>query len=186
MESTVQLPKSEQMPGWAFVLMKFSMRLRDLVSPPAKSLNHFGILPGQTVIDYGCGPGRYIKTASKLVGQNGKVYAVDIHEMAISCVCNLKKRKHLDNVYPVKAIKYFVPIQENKADLIYVLDVFHMVSNPIEFLNEVHRLCKEKGRIILEDGHQKRKVTLEKVKLSGRFQIKREDSKHIELQPKYK
>ncbi len=186
MDSTIDLPKSEHMPSWGFTLMKFFMKTMDLFKAPGRQLNEFQILPGQTVIDYGCGPGRYIKTASKLVGENGKVLAVDIHEMAIQCVCNLIRKKHLDNVYPVKANRYFVPIQENTADLIYVLDVFHMISKPVQFLNEIHRLVKPAGRVILEDGHQKRSTTLDKLHASGRFRIKAERPKHLELEPMYK
>lgn len=186
MESTVRLNRHEYMPGWAFKLMVLTMRFRDLFKAPSNKLNNFGISSGDILIDYGCGPGRYLKKASKLVGPKGKVYAVDIHEIAMNCIIKLKKKRHLDNVYPTKADHYFVPIQENKADLIYVLDVFHMISNSNEFLNELHRLIKPKGRLILEDGHQKRSVTKDKILSNGRWRINTENKKHLELKAKYK
>ncbi|MCK5821416.1 MAG: class I SAM-dependent methyltransferase, partial [Bacteroidales bacterium] len=163
MESTIALPHREHMPKWAFQLMKLSMKFRDLFISPANILNSFGIHQGDIVIDYGCGPGRYVKKASSLVGPDGRVYAVDIHELAYKCVTRLAKRKKLTNVYPVKANRYFAAIQESKADVIFVLDAFHLISQPNEFLNELHRLVKPTGRIILEDGHQKRSKTLIKV-----------------------
>ncbi|MBT7092841.1 MAG: methyltransferase domain-containing protein [Bacteroidetes bacterium] len=98
----------------------------------------------------------------------------------------MAKRNKLHNVYPTKANRYFVPIQENKADLIYVLDVFHMVSQPDEFLNELHRLVKTEGTVILEDGHQKRSKTIDKVKNNGRWHIVSENKKHLNLKPRFK
>jgi len=38
---------------------------------------------GMTVVDYGCGPGRYSIKFAEIVGNQGLVYAVDIHELAI-------------------------------------------------------------------------------------------------------
>ncbi|WP_394706677.1 methyltransferase domain-containing protein [uncultured Draconibacterium sp.] len=45
------------------------------------------------VVDYGCGPARYIKKASETTGPSGKVFAVDIHPTAVSNV-NRKIEKH--------------------------------------------------------------------------------------------
>jgi len=186
MESTSTLPQREHMPKLAFRLMKMTMSFYDLFINPSNKLSSFGISQGDTVIDYACGTGRYLKQASSLAGTNGRVYAVDIHDLAIKCVTRLAKRKKLSNVYPVKANRYFAAIQENKADVIFVLDAFHMISQPNEFLNELHRLVKPNGRVILEDGHQKRSKTLKKVKDNKRWIIKSEKKQHLILTPRYK
>ncbi|MCD6347932.1 MAG: class I SAM-dependent methyltransferase [Bacteroidales bacterium] len=186
MSTTADLSHREYMPASAFVMMKWIFSIIDLFHSPANCLDDFHIEPGQTIIDYGCGPGRYIRKASELAGSQGKVYAVDIHEMAIDCVRKIKKRKKLDNVYPVKANKYFAPIQENTADLIYALDIFHMIGNPNEFLNELHRLVKPNGIVILEDGHQKRSKTLNKVRKNNRWRIQSEEKKYLTLIPRFK
>jgi len=186
MEPIIALPQREHMPKLAFRLMKMSMDFKDMFASPANKLDSFGIRQGDTIIDYGCGPGRYIKKASSLAGPDGRVYAVDIHDLAFKCVTRIVKKKKLTNVYPVKANRYFAAIQENKADVIYVLDAFHMISQPNEFLNELHRLVKPTGRIILEDGHQKRSKTIEKVNDNQRWHIQSEKKKHIILSPRYK
>ena len=121
-----------------------------------------------------------------MTGPSGKVYAVDIHILAINCARKLIRKKKLTNIIPVQATDYFVPIQENKADLIFALDMFHMVSQPNEFLNELHRLLKPSGRLILEDGHQKRSKALEKINLNKRWEIQKKEKKHLVLSPRYK
>lgn len=186
MESTASLPRSEFMPSLAFRLMNWMMKIRDLFGSPATKLDSFGIQPGYTVIDYGCGPGRYLRKASQLVGENGKVYAVDIHELAIKCALRIKSKKNIPNIQPVKASGYFAPIPENQADLIYALDMFHHVSNPNEFLNELHRLIKPGGKLILEDGHQKRRKTIAKITNNRRWQIQSQSSQSLQLTPLFK
>ncbi len=60
------------------------------------------IKPGTHVLDYGCGPGNYTIVAAELVGPSGKVYAVDIHPLAIREVQNkadIKGLKYTDNTH---------------------------------------------------------------------------------------
>jgi len=186
MSATISLPRTELMPNWSFRLMNWSWKISGLFHKPDKHLEEFGIKPGDTVIDYGCGPGRYIQKASGLVGAKGKVYAVDIHQLAMRSVVKIKSRYHLNNVQPMQADEYFVPIPEDIADVIYVLDAFHMVSNPTLFLEELHRLIKHHGRLILEDGHQPRRKTLKKIAQVDRWRIIEQHRKYVVLVPAWK
>ena len=42
-----------------------------------KFLREIGLKKGQAVLDFGCGDGHYTIPASKAVGMNGRVYALD-------------------------------------------------------------------------------------------------------------
>lgn len=183
MTVSTYVPRSEVMANWSYHLMRMSWKVTDIFRNPANVLDEFGIETGWTIIDYGCGPGRYLKKASEKVGEQGKVYAVDVHDIAINCAREVAEKNDLSNVFPVKAFEYFVPIPEDSADLIYVLDVFHMVQKPSLFLQELHRLIKPGGSLILEDGHQKREQTLKKVLASKRWKIREENKKHLNLIP---
>jgi ubiquinone/menaquinone biosynthesis C-methylase UbiE len=174
------------MANWSYHLMRMSWKVVDLFTDQAKLLDDFNILAGWTVIDYGCGPGRYLKKASEMVGPGGKVYAVDIHDIAINCSRSLIEKNDLKNVSAVKARHYFVPIPENTADLIYVLDVFHMIARPDLFLKELHRLVKPEGILILDDGHQKRARVKEKVLLTHLWKIVEENKRYLKMRPIHK
>jgi len=65
-----------------------------------RRISKFGIKEGMTVVDYGCGPGRYTVKFAELVGENGKVYAVDIHELAIEAVKKKISMNNLSNIEP--------------------------------------------------------------------------------------
>ena len=77
----------EKIPNFAFRGMAFIMELMDLFTNYSnRNIRNLNIKSGQTVIDYGCGPARYIKDASRMVGASGKVIAIDIHPLALKKV----------------------------------------------------------------------------------------------------
>lgn len=163
------------MPDWAFRAMAWWFRMIDRFSPRKDRLAAFGIREGNTVVDYGCGPGRHLEEASKRVGPAGRVYAVDIHDLAIEQVRETVREKGLGNVTPVLAQGYSVDLPDGVADLVYALDMFHGVANPVAFLAEIRRITAEGGVLILEDGHQPRSRTEEKLTLSPHWRIDREE-----------
>lgn len=71
----------ERIPVIAFRMMSFIIGLKYIFSPVDARVDTFGIKEGFTVIDYGCGPGGYLKRVSRLVGGKGKLYAVDMFHM---------------------------------------------------------------------------------------------------------
>jgi 2-polyprenyl-3-methyl-5-hydroxy-6-metoxy-1,4-benzoquinol methylase len=74
----------DKMPDFAFQMMSATFALKDWLFPSVdKRVARFSIQEGMTVVDYGCGPGRYTIRFAKLVGERGKVYAVDVQELAI-------------------------------------------------------------------------------------------------------
>jgi ubiquinone/menaquinone biosynthesis C-methylase UbiE len=171
----------ERIPNIAFHAMTAIMKLMDLFGKHAsKSFKTLGLKKGQTVIDYGCGPARYIKDASNLVGESGKVIAVDIHPLAIEKVEAIIAKDKLTNVQAVLGqAGYHTPIADKTADVIYALDMFHMVELPTEFLLELSRLLKQDGTIIIEDGHQSRAETIKKIESANVLNIIQETKSHV-------
>lgn len=173
----------EKMPDSAFRMMKLFFRIYYFFKPANKYLLKFGIKPGSTVIDYGCGPGAFIKDASSLVGDKGIVYAVDVHEMAIASVEELKNKYNLANVKTVLTDGKRSEIPEGTADLIFALDMFHMVKDTDLFLNELCRISRPEGILIIEDGHQLRSAAKEKILKSGSWKIISEEKRFLKCAP---
>jgi len=169
----------DRMPDTAFRIMQFFFRITDIFVTLDRKLDTFGIRPGYTVIDYGCGPGRYILKASALVGSEGRVCAVDIHELALKAVEKVVVKHSLSNVTTALTDGKKVSLPDNTADLIYALDMFHMVRFPNDFLSELARICKPGGLLILEDGHQPRIKARKKVQESGIWEIISENKQHM-------
>ena len=52
--------------GYRF--MVYTFRIMDLFGNPGRQLADFGLQKGSVVVDYGCGPGRYIQTLADRPG----------------------------------------------------------------------------------------------------------------------
>jgi ubiquinone/menaquinone biosynthesis C-methylase UbiE len=173
----------EKMPDFAFRMMKLFFIIYYFLKPARRYLKKFGIIPGSTIVDYGCGTGACIKDASLMVGEKGKVYAVDVHEMAIASVEKLKKKFNLANVITVLTDGIKSEIPDDTADMIYALDMFHMVKEPGLFLKELCRITRRDGVLIIEDGHQPRSASKEKILKSGCWKIIKEEKKILKCSP---
>lgn len=175
--------ETEQIPNPAFHVMAWMIHAHEFLFRRSERLKDFDIKSGTTVIDYGCGSGRYIQQAAQQVGKTGKLYAVDVHPLAIQYVTSIIKKHKLTNVTPVLAYDYDCPLPDDAADLIYVLDTFHMIETPTAFLKELHRLLKRSGTLILDEGHQSRQETKRKLGASKLWSVLEETKDHIKCTP---
>ena len=173
----------DRMPGIAFRMMKLMFAVRDRFVSVWSLLDEFGIEKGQTVVDYGCGPGSYLKHASDLVGPEGRVWAVDIHELAVEAVKKRIEQKRWTNVSAVTTDGRKTPLPDNEADVIYAFDMFHMVSKPDMFLRELNRICKENGFLFIDNGHQSRQEAKVKIIDSGLWEILEETKRYMKCRP---
>jgi ubiquinone/menaquinone biosynthesis C-methylase UbiE len=174
----------ERMSDIGFRIMSALFRIQDLVWPPDRLLDRIGIREGMVVVDYGCGPGRYIAGASGRVGRTGRLYAVDIHDLAIEAVKRRVREENLANVVPVLARGYDSGLPAGTADLVYALDMFHMIEDPSAFLGELQRIIKPDGVLVIDDGHQPRTTTLKKIRASGLWEVAEETAAFLRCRPK--
>jgi ubiquinone/menaquinone biosynthesis C-methylase UbiE len=171
----------------AFRTMSLIMKMLDSVfgyrSRIEKRVGSFGLEEGFTVVDYCCGPGRYVAPTSRRIGDSGKLYAVDIHELALEAAKERIARHGLSNVELVLAEAYSCVVDDQSADAIYVLDAFHMVKETTRFLAELHRIAKSDGFLFIDDGHQSRDETKAQIAESGLWSISEESKDHLKCRP---
>ena len=160
------------MSNFHFRLMSLSYRLRDLFLPRMNILKEVGIEPGFCVLDYGCGPGSYIIPLAELVGRSGKVYALDIHPLAVERVQKIASRKRLTNVETIRSDgKTGLP--GDSVDVVLLYDTFHALGNPDGVLKELHRVLKPGGVLSFRDHHMKEGEIISKVTGGGLFKLLR-------------
>ena len=137
-----------------FLLLILSYRIRDFLRPRSLILEETGIKAGDRVLDFGCGPGSYIVPLSKLVGPEGKIYALDNNPLAIKKVKQLAARNQLDNVIAIHSDSV-TGFPDNYFDVILLYDVFHHLERPDAVLKDLHRLLKPEGILSFSDHHLK-------------------------------
>jgi len=169
----------------SFRMMSLFFKIVDFFFPYIKKrLKKFVIKDGMIVVDYGCGPGRYTLPIAEMVGIKGKVYAVDIHEMALKKVQEKIRKSGIKNIETSLAKEnndgeYNSGLPDNIADIVCAIDMFFIIKRPQEFLSEIQRILKPDGILIIDDGHQSRKETKQKIDRSGIFSIIEETKDHL-------
>ncbi len=152
--------------------MSFTYKFRDLFSPRKNILKEVGIRPGFHILDYGCGPGGYITATAEFVGKSGKIYALDIHPLAIQMVQSIASKKQLTNVETICSdCKTGLP--DNSIDVVLLYDTFHILGDPNEVLEELHRVLKPNGILSFSDHHMKENEIVAEVTNSGLFRLSR-------------
>jgi ubiquinone/menaquinone biosynthesis C-methylase UbiE len=112
-------------------------------------LSALAIEVGQTVLDAGCGNGYMSKEFSQMVGDSGRVYALDPDETGIALL--REETKGTNIVTLVGDITTTTQLPASAIDLIYLSTVFHIFSpEQIKgFEAEVKRLLAPRGRLAI-------------------------------------
>ena len=142
----------QKMPRIGFAIMKTVLTLRSLFKKPERILREMGLQKGQTVLDYGCGIGSFSIPAAKMVGDDGVVYALDIHPRAIRTVEKEIKKKRISNIKPILSARE-TGLPDGCVDVVLLYDVFQMISDKDKLLEELHRVLKSDGFLFATAEH---------------------------------
>jgi len=142
------------MSNFHFKFMSFGFKFRDLLLPPKNKLNEVGIKPGFHMLDYGCGPGSYSIAAAQLVGNSGKVYALDIHPLGIKRVQDIASKKGITNIETICS-DCATGLEDGSIDVVLLYDTFHDLMDPVGLLKELHRILKPDSILSFSDHHMK-------------------------------
>jgi ubiquinone/menaquinone biosynthesis C-methylase UbiE len=156
--------------------MGFTFKIRDLFSPRANVLSEVGIKTGNGVLDYGCGPGSYIVPLSSLVGTSGKIYALDIHPLAIKSVEDIVSRKNLENVQTIQS-GCETGLLDQSVDVVLLYDTYHDLKDPNAVLLEINRILKSEGILSFSDHHMKDEEIKDRITSNNLFKFLRKGKK---------
>jgi ubiquinone/menaquinone biosynthesis C-methylase UbiE len=140
----------EQMPNIWFRLMSLEYRLTSKANSVVRELEEAGVQPGMTVLDFGCGPGRYTLPAARMVGSKGTIYAVDVHPLALKAVEKKAKKEGLNNVQLIHS-DCATGLASQSVDVVLLYDALHDVADKEAVLTELYRVLKPIGRISYKD-----------------------------------
>jgi ubiquinone/menaquinone biosynthesis C-methylase UbiE len=144
---------------------------RDLLQDPRRILDTAQLREGMRVADYGCGPGSFTIPAAQLVGDGGKVYAIDIHPLAISSVRERAVKRGLRNVEAILVQGYDTGIEASSIDRVLLIDTIHRIENTGALMRELHRILKPDGLLFMHKGHMPMPEQRGLVETSGLFEV---------------
>jgi ubiquinone/menaquinone biosynthesis C-methylase UbiE len=166
-----EIKEDRPMPNIGFRLMTFMLKRHEKSRKPLDRLQKIGLKNGQVVLDYGCGIGGYSIPAAKLVGEQGRVYALDIHPYSAQKVQKRAKEESLSNIETITSARE-TGLPDQSIDIVLLFDVLHIVKDKNGILREISRVIKPSGLLIIEGDHLKEeelKLILSKSELFNFF-----------------
>ena len=101
------------------------------------------------VTDIGSGNGYHTLMMSKLIGETGKAYAVDIQPEMLRMLETRAKKSGIKNIVSVENRYWDADLPEKSIDLALMADVYHEFSHPEEMLASIRRALKPGGQVVL-------------------------------------
>jgi ubiquinone/menaquinone biosynthesis C-methylase UbiE len=124
--------------------------LRRLLHNPEKIVGPY-IRPGMTVMDVGCGMGLFSIVMAKLVGDHGRVIAVDLQQKMLDVL-----RRRAEKVGVADRIQLHKCEQDRlgvdaQADFTLALMMVHEVPDQRRLLGEIHGCLKPGGKLLVAE-----------------------------------
>ena len=132
-----------------------------------KILQRIGIKKGQTVLDFGCGSGTYTIPVAKIVGKEGKVYALDKDKNELD---NLMKKAKLGGLKNIRRMATSgdlrIELPDESVDVSILFDVFHrhyfpQIDDRKRLMDEIYRITKTNGFVSVWPKHMESEVRAE-------------------------
>jgi ubiquinone/menaquinone biosynthesis C-methylase UbiE len=118
---------------------------------PSEILPYSGIKKDSVIAVFGAGNGYYPVAAAKLVGANGKVYAVDVKSDPLEATVSAARNAGLKNILPIRhdMEKLGTPIEDASCDGVVLSGILHLSQLRDNVLHESYRVLKTGGRVVV-------------------------------------
>ncbi|MBW1676828.1 MAG: class I SAM-dependent methyltransferase [Deltaproteobacteria bacterium] len=138
-----------------------------MVRNPYRLLKAARLKQGQRVLEVGSGPGFFTIPAAEIVGNEGHVYAVDVHPLAIERVKQKIEKQGIDNVETLLANASDTGLPDGSIDLAFLFGLRYIAGGLNNVLRELHRVLKPGGRLSFEKTRGEERGFIEEVEQWG-------------------
>ncbi len=123
-------------------------KIRKLFQNPEKILGPY-IQKGMTVLDVGCGPGYFTIDMAEMVGEAGKVIAVDLQEGMLRILKSKIKATELESRIVLHQCGHNKIGISELVDFILLFYMVHEVPEKISFFTELFSLLKSNRQALI-------------------------------------
>ncbi|MCP6718300.1 MAG: class I SAM-dependent methyltransferase [Patescibacteria group bacterium] len=118
---------------------------------PQKVLNELNVEKNFIAADFGCGSGGWVFPLAKML-ENGKVYAIDILKEPLSALRSKMKTFKVLNIELIQAdVEKHSKLLSESCDLVLLTNLLFGVEDIDKILQEVKRVLKPKGQVLIVD-----------------------------------
>jgi len=125
------------------------------VLDPNRVLEEICLKTGDTLLDVGCGEGRFSVPASKIVGVEGRVYALDASEERLAALRGTIAEHSIANIEAFLGdVTERISVDDDSVDVCLMANVFHeLVEDGVikGEMGEIRRVLKPDGVLAIVD-----------------------------------
>ncbi|MBU4479964.1 methyltransferase domain-containing protein [Patescibacteria group bacterium] len=121
---------------------------------PKYNIEQFGLSNGMIVADLGSGSGFYTIESSRVVGSEGRVYAVDVQKDFLD---KIRNSANLERLYNIEIILGDIEkvggtrLADMSVDAVIVSNVLFQAEDRESLVMEAKRILRSNGRILVVD-----------------------------------
>ena len=115
---------------------------------PTIVLKDVGLRDGMVFMDIGCGDGFFAIPAAKIVGEKGKVFAVDIDPFAIERLKHKTSEEKINNLAAIVGNGEETIFCHKCSDIVFYGIVLHDFKTPAKVLQNARQMLKPEGRLV--------------------------------------
>lgn len=147
--NTEALAKSAVGARWIRVVAAaMESRLRYRFFSPEKILANSPLRAGQVVLEVGCGTGFFSIPAARLIGDRGRLVAIDILSESVELVAQKARAAGMLNIETVPCDVLDPPLESGSSDAVILYGVIPAPMLPlVPLLAEMHRVLKPAGAL---------------------------------------
>ena len=139
-----------------------------------------GLKENQSYLEEGIGVGTSLILASKIVGNNGVVYALDNSPLNIAILFIRSKIRRIKNIKLILSDAAYTGLKDSSIDTIFICDAFHEFPDKKNTAIELHRVLKSGGGLaILEDTVKNTNHDQKIIESANLFKLVEKDKKFI-------
>lgn len=119
---------------------------------PQKIVRELGLRPGMRIADIGAGSGAYISPLAKLVGEEGRVYAIDVRHDSLRRIVHEAEAEGLEMVETIWGdvdMPQGTHVADGALDMVLLSNTLFQLEQKDTALREIARILKPGGRLAI-------------------------------------
>lgn len=125
-----------------------------MFSNPRANVADFGLIPGMIVADFGAGVGAYSLEMAQVVGNGGKIYAIEVQKDLLDRLAIEAKNQHLFNIEVIWGNVEKpggTKLKDESVQVVLLANILFQADAKYSLVLEAKRILRSGGRVILID-----------------------------------